>query len=346
MKKTTKSGLIVLILLLAGIGLYTAYTIRQNNTDSSSNADYDSYRVAADSGSYNEQSAKEYKNQFIAALYIEGTILSSGDSYNQYSSYNHKWLMNTIRSLKNNTKNAGIALFINSPGGSVYLADEVYLALQDYRTTGKPVYVYQGPMAASGGYYISCAGNKIYANRNTLTGCIGVIMGSSYDLTGLYEKLGIKSETIHSGKNKNMFNLNEPVTDEQRAIMQSMCDECYDQFVSIVAKNRGIQYNTCCKISDGRLYSAKQALENRLVDAIDSWENMLRDLAENELKKPGIKVKTFRYVKKQRSLINLMTEKALELETAKAAAQLGVPVEVMESMNNRKLIPMYLAPLQ
>ena len=161
--------------------------------------------------------------------------------------------MNTIRNLKNNSNNAALAIFINSPGGAVYQADEVYLALNDYKTTGRPIYVYQGPMAASGGYYISCAGDKIYANRNTLTGCIGVIMGSSYDLTGLFDKIGIKSETIHSGKNKNMFNYNEPVTDEQRAIMQAMCDECYDQFVSIVAKNRGIQYNTCCKISDDRL---------------------------------------------------------------------------------------------
>ena len=85
----------------------------------------------------------------------------------------------------------GIAVFIDSPGGTVYEADEAYLALQDYKTTGKPVYVYQGKLAASGGYYISCAAKKIYANRNSLTGSIGVISGSSYDLTGLFEKLGI-----------------------------------------------------------------------------------------------------------------------------------------------------------
>ena len=251
--------------------------------------------------------------------------------------------MNTIKALKENDKNSALAVFINSPGGAVYQADEVYLALQDYRTTGRPVYVYQGSMAASGGYYISCAGNKIYANRNTLTGCIGVIMGESYDLTGLFEKLGIKSTTIHSGANKNMMNYNEPFTDEQKAIMQAMCDECYDQFVSIVAKSRGIQYNTCCKISDGRLYTAKQAIEHRLIDAIDSWDNMLRDLAENELKKPGIKVVTYKYQRKQ-TLYDMVTGKALELENAKAAAQLGIPAEVMKSMNNEnRFTPMYLA---
>lgn len=340
MKKTTKSGLIVLILLLIAIAAYTVYEIRGLNGDSGIKVtSTDSYRVAEDSKSYDAVAAKDYKNEFIAALYIEGTISSANNNYNQ------KWLLSTIHSLKKNEKNAGIAVFINSPGGAVYQADEVYLALQDYKTTGRPVYIYQGPMAASGGYYISCAGNKIYANRNTLTGCIGVIMGSSYDLTGLFEKLGIKSETIHSGKNKNMFNYNEPVTDEQRAIMQSMCDECYDQFVSIVAKSRSIQYFTCKDLSDGRLYTAKQALELRLIDAIDSWENMLRDLAENELQKPGIKVKTYKYEKKQ-SVYDMITGKALELENAKAAAQLGVPAEVMKSINDTdRFIPMYLAPL-
>jgi protease-4 len=342
MKKTTKSGLIVLILLLIAIAGYIVYSIIDiNKTESGSTitSSSGSYRVAEDSDSYDSNVARTYKRDFIAALYIEGTIAEANQNYN------HKWLMNTIQSLKNNDRNAALAVFINSPGGAVYQADEVYLAITDYKTTGRPVYVYQGPMAASGGYYISCAGNKIYANRNTLTGCIGVIMGSSYDLTGLFDKLGIKSETIHSGKNKNMLNYNEPVTEEQRAIMQSMCDECYTQFVSIVAKNRGIQYDTCCKLSDGRLYSAKQALENRLIDVIDSWDNMLRDLAENELKKPGIKVQTFKYQRKPQGFIDLMTGKALELENAKAAAELGLPVEVMKSINSEdRFTPMYLAP--
>ncbi len=341
MKKTTKSGLIVLILLLIAIAGYIVYSIIDiNKTESGSTitSSSGSYRVAEDSDSYDSNVARTYKRDFIAALYIEGTIAEANQNYN------HKWLMNTIQSLKNNDRNAALAVFINSPGGAVYQADEVYLAITDYKTTGRPVYVYQGPMAASGGYYISCAGNKIYANRNTLTGCIGVIMGSSYDLTGLFDKLGIKSETIHSGKNKNMLNYNEPVTEEQRAIMQSMCDECYTQFVSIVAKNRGIQYDTCCKLSDGRLYSAKQALENRLIDVIDSWDNMLRDLAENELKKPGIKVQTFKYQRKPQGFIDLMTGKALELENAKAAAELGLPVEVMKSINSEdRFTPMYLA---
>ena len=340
MKRATKSGLIVLILLILAIIAYTVYTVLDMDKNESFNvtsSSSGSYRVAEDSDSYDPSAAKQYKHNFIAALYIEGTITEANQNYNQ------KWLMSTINSLKNNDKNAALAIFINSPGGAVYQADEVYLALNDYKTTGRPIYVYQGPMAASGGYYISCAGSKIYANRNTLTGCIGVIMGSSFDMTGLFEKLGIKSTTVHAGKNKNMMNINEPFTEEQQAIMQSMCDECYEQFVSIVAKNRGIQYKNCCDISDGRLYTAKQALELRLIDAIDSWDNMLRDLAEKELKKPGIKVQTYKYQKKPQNLIEVLSGKALELENAKAAAQLGIPAEVMKSLTEPGMIPMYLA---
>lgn len=339
MKNTTKSGIIVLVVLILVVAGYTAYTIKNQNFtfEKSVSTSSDSYRIAENSDAYDPLAAKNYKNEFIAALYIEGTIQEENNSYSQ------KWLMSTIKGLKENDKNAALAIFINSPGGAVYQADEVYLALQDYRTTGRPIYVYQGSMAASGGYYISCAGNKIYANRNTLTGSIGVIMGSSYDLTGLFDKIGIKSTTIHSGKNKNMMNFNEPFTDEQKAIMQSICDECYDQFVSIVAKSRGLQYFTACDISDGRIYTAKQALELRLIDAIDSWDNMLTELAVNELKKPGIKVNTYKKPKRKQTMFDLISGKALELENAKAAAQLGVPVEVIKSMNDKNMIPMYLA---
>ncbi len=233
---------------------------------------------------------KPAKN-YIAALYIEGVIQEENQTYNQ------KWLLETIKNLKDDKKNMGIAVFIDSPGGTVYEADEAYLALQDYKTTGKPVYVYQGKLAASGGYYISCAGKKIYANRNSLTGSIGVISGSSYDLTGLFEKIGIKSETIHSGKNKNMFNTNEPVSDEQRKIMQSISDECYEQFTGIVAMSRNIPINDVKNLADGRIYTATQALKNGLIDSVDSWENMLKNMKEDEFDGKEYKIVDYKYEK-------------------------------------------------
>jgi len=128
MKKSTKSGLLVLILLLICVAGYVCYLVWDMNKDDTSvtTKASGSYRVAEDSSSYDPTAAKSYKRNFIAALYIEGTISEANQSYNQ------KWLMDTIASLKKNEKNDALAIFINSPGGAVYQADELYLALTDF----------------------------------------------------------------------------------------------------------------------------------------------------------------------------------------------------------------------
>ena len=155
------------------------------------------------------------KNEYIAKLFIKGVISESNDSYNQ------EWILSTIKNLQEDTNNRGIVLVINSPGGGVYQADEVFLALEKYKKkTERPVYAYFTSLAASGGYYVGCAADYIMANRNSLTGSIGVIAGQFTDLTGLMEKWGIKSTTIHSGRNTLMGNFNEPMTQEQQEIMQ------------------------------------------------------------------------------------------------------------------------------
>lgn len=331
MKKSNISGIIVLICLLAA-GL--AVSIYDSVKASKKTVSYEYYTTSKDS-EYNNTDSSSLKNQFVAALYIEGTIEELNYEYDQ------QWLLSTIRELKMNRNNVGLAIFINSPGGAVYQADEIYNALQDYKTTGKKIYVYQGPMAASGGYYISCAANQIFANRNTLTGSIGVIMGSSFDLTELFDNIGIKSETVHSGKNKNMMNYNEPFTDEQKEIMQSICDECYEQFVSIVANNRGMSYENASSLADGRIYTAKQALKNGLIDRIDTWEGML-DAFAVDLDKPGVKVRTYK-LKRKATLMDRMFAKTQDIQSAKAAANLGVPVNVIKQMDRNPFEPFYLA---
>lgn len=333
MKKSFKSGLIVLIVIFVLVlGLGIATTLIQNKFGNLFTS-YTGSSITYSTGS-DYKPSKEFKKEYIAALYIEGTIDVANNSYNQ------KWLMNNISRIKKDPNNAGIALYINSPGGAVYQADEVYRALQDYKTTGRKIFVYQGPMAASGGYYISCAGNTIYANRNTMTGSIGVICGQTMDLTGLFEKLGIKSTTIHSGKNKNMLNYNEPVTEEQIAIMQSICDECYEQFVSIVVTQRKMELDHGYELADGRIYTAKQALKQGLIDKIDTWENMLEDFAE-DIDKPGIPVKTFRYERKQ-NMVELMMGKISDIKRTEAASKLGLPVKVLDDINGFNSYPAYI----
>ena len=220
---------------------------------------------------------KNTKNPYISVIYITGVISEENKTYNQ------KWLLKKIKNAKNDPKNRGILLKIDSPGGTVYESDEAYLALMEYKkSTKRPVYAYFGSLAASGGYYIASSANYIYANRNTLTGSIGVIAGQSVDATGLLEKLGVKMTTITAGRNKNMGNYNAPLTEEQRAIMQSIADEAYEQFTEIVADSRKMPIEKVKSLADGRIYTANQAKQNGLIDEVCSYESA-KDVIRNSL---------------------------------------------------------------
>ena len=330
MSKAFKSGLIIFIVLIV---LLLALTAAQLFGKSGGNT---GRHISAEIKiTQNEADKAVKKNKgYIAALSIEGTIEEENSTYNQ------EWLLSTIDELKNDDKNLGMAIYINSPGGAVYQADEVYLALQDYKTKGKKIYVYQGPMAASGGYYISCAGDKIYANRNTLTGSIGVISGEFYDVSELIESLGIKAETIHSGRNKLMGSVTEPLTDEQREIMQTISDECYNQFCSIVCSQRHIPFGKVHELADGRIYTAYQALENGLIDNIDSWENMLTQMMEQEYE-TEVKVNYYSY-EAPVNVMNMLMGIVSKIGQLQTAATLGIPEAVVEKINSFDSYPAYL----
>lgn len=209
----------------------------------------------------------------LAVLHIEGTIEESNSTYDQ------AWLIDTIRTLAETPSCCGILLYIDSPGGGVYESDEVYLELLDYKeVTGNPVHAYLGPLAASGGYYIACAADYITANRNTLTGSIGVIAGQSIDVSKLLETYGIQVTTFTAGKNKDMLSMTRPVTPEQRDIMQAVADECYLQFTQIVSDSRCLPIDTVTELADGRIYTAQQALDNGLIDSIDRFDTAVDEM--------------------------------------------------------------------
>lgn len=203
----------------------------------------------------------------VAKLVIDGVIEEKNETYNQ------KWILEQIKDISEDKTNAGLLLFIDSPGGGVYESDEVFEAVLKYkRETKRPVYAYFASLAASGGYYIGCSADKIFANRNTLTGSIGVIAGRFVDLTELMKKHGIKSETIHAGRNKVMGSFTESVTEEQKKIMQSVADECYCQFTQIVSECRKLDIERVRELADGRIYTANQAKNSGLVDDVMNFE--------------------------------------------------------------------------
>lgn len=228
------------------------------------------------------------EEDFVGVLNIVGTIQanSSGNislSGSDDGQYNHNLCMKYVDELEKSKNNKAILLYVNSPGGTVYESDELYLKLMEYKEkTKRPVYAYFGSQACSGAYYISMAADKIYTNRNTWTGSIGVIV-SLTNYKKLYDKLGIKEIDITSGKNKSMGSGGLDLTDEQYDILQSLVDEAYDQFAGIVSEGRGIDIATVKKIADGRIYSAKQAKEKKLVDEIGT-EDELKALIQKENK--------------------------------------------------------------
>jgi protease-4 len=182
--------------------------------------------------------------------------------------------MDYVDALESADNNKALLLYVDSPGGTVYESDQLYLKIMEYKEkTNRPVYAYFASEACSGGYYISMAADTIYANRNTWTGSIGVIV-SLTNYKKLYDKLGIKEIDITSGKNKAMGSGGLNLTDEQKDILQSLVDEAYDQFTDIVSTGRQMDIETVKKLADGRIYSAKQAKENGLVDEIGSLEDL------------------------------------------------------------------------
>ncbi|MBR0279998.1 MAG: signal peptide peptidase SppA [Oscillibacter sp.] len=233
----------------------------------------------------NEVSFEFPSEPFLAELDIVGDIAPSGSAVSPYAAvpanaYDHTLYMNLVDALIDDPDNRGILLYVNSPGGTVYESDELYLKLMEYRdATQRPIYAYFTSEACSGGYYISMAANEIYANRNAWTGSIGVIM-SLLNYQGLSEKIGVTSVDITAGRNKAMGSAWETLTDEQRDILQSLVDESYEQFVGIVAAGRNLDPGRVRDLADGRIYSAQQALERGLIDYIAGEEEAFDAILE------------------------------------------------------------------
>lgn len=220
---------------------------------------------------------KSLSKEYIAVLPITGTIANTNSSLE--TGYDHSHTLATLERLIADESNKGLVLFINSPGGGVYATDEAYLMIKEYQDkTGRPVYAAMGELAASGGYYVAAPCKKIYANRNTLTGSIGVRLSTMYDVSEFLDKHGIKVTTITAGKNKAMGDSTVELTKEQKEIYQSIVDESYDQFVNVVAEGREMSLEKAEKIADGRIYTAKQAKKNGLVDEIGTLDEAISSM--------------------------------------------------------------------
>ena len=220
----------------------------------------------------------------IAVIDITGTMLSGGTGVPQVFSDSTGAFSNTImkqlRRAAKDKKVKAVLLNINSPGGSVTSAEEISEEIQKFKkASNKPIVATMGNAGASAAYYVAANCDKIYANASTLTGSIGVYIGSK-NLEELYKKIGITDVMIKSGVHKDILSGSRPMTAEERAILQAMVDEMFESFVQTVSTGRKMPIEQVRALADGRVYTGRQAKNLKLVDEIGNYYDALDGTAK------------------------------------------------------------------
>jgi protease-4 len=214
----------------------------------------------------------------IAVLYVSGE-LNEDDAVSIISSSGTTGAFSFKRQLETISQDPDVkalVLRVNSPGGSAVAAEEMYQALLTFKKGGKKIVVSMGEMAASGGYYISLAADKIIASQATTTGSIGVITQVT-NVSGLYDKLGLKSEVYKSGPEKDILSGTKEPSEEDKKIIQSVIDDAYQVFLDRVSTGRNMDKELVKKIADGRIYSGSQAFDLKLVDKIGDFDDAVAE---------------------------------------------------------------------
>jgi protease-4 len=228
----------------------------------------------------------------VALIRIEGVIVDSKETIDE------------IREYVKDSSIKAIVMRIDSPGGAVAPAQEIYEEVKK-AASKKRVLVSMGSVAASGGYYIASPATRIIANPGTLTGSIGVIMEIP-NVEGLMNKLGIKTEVVKSGRHKDIASIFRGIKKEEREILQEVMDNVHEQFIKAVAEGRRMHIDDVRKIADGRVYTGEQALKLGLVDELGNLEDVIQTAA----KLSGIKGEPVVVSKKERfSLVDLIKGK-------------------------------------
>lgn len=266
--------IIAAVLLFFSIGINTIITIFKTDFLTS----FDSMLGTQDFAYENVVESGDFTNR-IAHLTVSGVIQDVGEpSIWETVEYNHQAFMRQLDAVLADDTVQAVLLSVDSPGGGVIESAEIHEKLVQIKEEKQiPIYVSMGSMAASGGYYISAPADKIFAQRETITGSIGVIM-QSLNYSKLAEKVGIEFETIKSGAHKDMFGGNRPSTAEEKAMLQEMIDESYEVFVDIIEQGRGMSEADVKKVADGRILGGSQALKAGLVDEIGNENIALQAL--------------------------------------------------------------------
>lgn len=229
----------------------------------------------------------------VAVLTIQDVILDS-DKY-----------LESLNKIRKNSSVKAIVVRINSPGGAVGPSQEIYSELQNIKEK-LPIVASMGAVAASGGYYIACAADTIYANPGTITGSIGVI-AQFLSYKDLLDWAKIDVEVIKSGKFKDVGSPFRTMNEEDKKYFQQLINNVYDQFKSTVAVTRGLNKNELNAIADGKVFSGEQAQDLNLVDELGN----LNDAIAFAAKKGGIEgdPELIHYPEKKSAIQELLSAK-------------------------------------
>ena len=203
----------------------------------------------------------------IALVEVAGAIMDSKDIVRQISKY------------RRDDEIKAIILRIDSPGGAVGPSQEIYDEVLRVRADNKKIYASMGSLAASGGYYIAVAADRIFANPGTLTGSIGVIMAFS-NAEKLMDKIGLEPQVVKSGKYKDVGSPARKMTAVERAYLQRVVEDVHQQFIDAVAKGRNLSVKEARKLADGRVFTGRQALKLKMVDEMGGLEDVIAKIGE------------------------------------------------------------------
>lgn len=215
---------------------------------------------------FSDREGSFWGGEKIAIIEVRGVILDPQP------------IVEKLVKLRKNEKIKAIVLRIDSPGGGVGAAQEIHAEVKKAQKE-KKVVVSMGSVAASGGYYIACAADRILANPGSITGSIGVIV-ESLNVEELLGKLGLRSVVVKSGKHKDLGSPLRPMTAEERKLLQGVIDSVHEQFIRAVAEGRNLPLEKVRKLADGRIFSGEQARSLGLVDELGNLEDTIAVAAQ------------------------------------------------------------------
>jgi protease-4 len=222
---------------------------------------------------------KDLKYPQVAVVYAVGPIVPGSSDSLDLSTAEEIAADDYLKILDDIEKDAaikGVILRVNSPGGSALASDVLFRRIVELGRK-KPVIASMGDVAASGGYYISMAAGKLIADPMTVTGSIGVV-GGKLDLAGTYGRLGVHKTTIARGRFANLFSETGGFSPEQRASVEKIMRQTYDEFVAKAARQRGMTTQALEQLAQGRVYTGAQARDVRLVDALGGFGDAVQEM--------------------------------------------------------------------